>query len=294
MNKTITDTMTVLNGRTDSLNQILLAQNADFTVIATTALKNNREICGYILKTDKSNCCPVIYYDPAWDTIPDNTLAQNLMKMFDEHFCESIDIATYLDQEYVRNNIKIRIISNRNIDNLIKNDVAYTPLLDMVIIYYLPFGSQPSDGVASVKLTNNLMEKIGISMDEAYECSIQNMEKDATCDSMFNILKDRFHEDFMLDCDDKMYIVSNHENVYGASAILCPSVVKHLQELMGSQFAILPSSVHECIIVPYESKETLDMYVAMVHEVNQTLDEDDILTENVYYYDNDKLCCVIG
>ena len=60
--------------------------------------------------------------------------------------------------------------------------------------------------------------------------------------------------------------------------------------MIGRKTAILPSSVHECIAVPYEDESDLYEYQKMVKEVNDTcVSEEERLTDSVYIIDDGKL-----
>jgi len=54
---------------------------------------------------------------------------------------------------------------------------------------------------------------------------------------------------------------------------------------MQSSLAILPSSVHEMIVLPVKSEEEAAAFCEMVHEINETqVDPEEVLTDSVYFY----------
>lgn len=54
-------------------------------------------------------------------------------------------------------------------------------------------------------------------------------------------------------------------------------------------FFVLPSSIHECILVPDLGQYSREELAKMVKEVNQTqVEEEEILSYQVYYYDRQK------
>ena len=56
---------------------------------------------------------------------------------------------------------------------------------------------------------------------------------------------------------------------------------------MNSNLLVIPSSVHETIVLPYEESNMDSAFLfAMVKEVNTTvISSADVLSDNVYYYD---------
>lgn len=53
----------------------------------------------------------------------------------------------------------------------------------------------------------------------------------------------------MVPQDDLMFVLSNKQKVNGAAALLDKDIMQKIVEKFGEDFYILPSSVHECIIV---------------------------------------------
>ena len=62
-----------------------------------------------------------------------------------------------------------------------------------------------------------------------------------------------------------------------------------IAEQVGSSYYILPSSIHETLVVPFSDGMNVEDLKNMVHEVNSTqLSADEILSDSVYIYDYDK------
>ena len=85
---------------------------------------------------------------------------------------------------------------------------------------------------------------------------------------------------------ERMYILSNQRNIYGATSLLYPGVLKDLGNAFQSDLYILPSSLHEVMILP-KNRTYMDMYYLqdMVKAVNATIDLKDLLSSDVFWYD---------
>ena len=86
-----------------------------------------------------------------------------------------------------------------------------------------------------------------------------------------------------------MYVLTTESSTLGACAMYYPDVKEKAGELIGSDYYILPSSVHEVILIPdtagIDAKELCDM----VRQANRTVvEEKDILSDNVYHYSRDE------
>ena len=108
------------------------------------------------------------------------------------------------------------------------------------------------------------------------------------------IVKDRgMHLEELQEGFPKMYVLTNLLKRYGAAALLYPGTLKKAGEALGSDFAILPSSIHEVILLPGEfGRKDLENFADMVRYVNREHVEDcDVLDDTVYFYkrDGDRL-----
>lgn len=89
-----------------------------------------------------------------------------------------------------------------------------------------------------------------------------------------------------------MYVLTNDRTLNGAAALFYPGVQEMVAEKMQGDYFVLPSSVHEVLIVPDDGNMDFKELREMVKEVNGTqVQPDEVLTGEVYSYDrqNKKL-----
>ena len=83
-----------------------------------------------------------------------------------------------------------------------------------------------------------------------------------------------------------MKVLSNDKKAYGAACMLYPGVLERLAEEEGSSLYIMPSSVHETILLADNGRLEPDELKKMISEVNRTqVAPEDVLSDNLYYYD---------
>ncbi len=140
----------------------------------------------------------------------------------------------------------------------------------------------------SIKVKESMLEEWGIDADLAFEVAEENSRKETDIQSMVDFLKGRFgaSEDFM-DAEDALapiYIISNKSKFRGASAMLDKKGIAELADRIGvHEFILLPSSLHECILVPKTDDVSLETCENMVKEVNASVvDELDQLIDRAY------------
>lgn len=93
-----------------------------------------------------------------------------------------------------------------------------------------------------------------------------------------------FGEDF--EEDIPMFILTNTEKYLGAYSMFYPNVQQHVADVLNSSYFILPSSIHETILVPDSGLYTPRELQEMVKSVNHTqMDPRETLSDSVYYYD---------
>ena len=82
-----------------------------------------------------------------------------------------------------------------------------------------------------------------------------------------------------------MFVLTNESNLFGAACIIYPNLLQHYAAEAQTDFYILPSSIHEVILVPTLDCDNYPELSEMVQEVNDTqLQDDEILSIHAYYY----------
>lgn len=88
--------------------------------------------------------------------------------------------------------------------------------------------------------------------------------------------------------EPEMYVATTAGGYMGAGVMVYPGFLEEAAEKVGGSFYIIPSSVHEVVLVQMERKEGMDNGLSgLVHDVNiGMVEEEDRLSDNVYYYDH--------
>ena len=88
-----------------------------------------------------------------------------------------------------------------------------------------------------------------------------------------------------------MYVLTNRDSYMGAAYLMFPDIFERIASVAGDNLIILPSSVHELIIVKKEIGMSHDFMASVVKEVNShsLLSPDEVLSESVYGYSEGEL-----
>lgn len=279
-------------GRVEELNRIL--EDKEFKIVAANNFKNNGSKVGYALTSEIGNAAPVVYYDdivPFWESNQD--IIEYLENVFKRHKIGHVNIEKCCTREYIISHVRPRLVSSDNLEMVREHRIVYEEFLDMLILYYIEIDEVSDDeGFASATLKYGMLEQVGITLQELKEYANTNLKQDYQIRSLEDILfkfigedwKDEEAEDVM-----PMWVVTNSKGMQGAATILSKEILTEVSTKFDSgNFAIIPSSVHECIVLSEEID--LEALRRMVYEVNSTqLQTDDILTYNVYLYKNGEL-----
>ena len=86
-----------------------------------------------------------------------------------------------------------------------------------------------------------------------------------------------------------MYVLTNDTGLNGATCILYDNVIKNFAKVQESNVFLLPSSVHEMMLVPEDEDTDAEFLSQLVIEANQNaVGFIDLLSDNIYYYDREK------
>ena len=191
-------------------------------------------------------------------------------------------------------NVRLRVVSDANIGEVKKMNIAYKHYLDMLILFYIDVSEASSaDATASITLRKEELARAGIEQTELLNSAIRNIENDYVVSSMekviCEILDIPVEEAPDMSGDIEMYVLTNSHKIFGAASILSTRILDAVSYLIGGDFIILPSSIHECIAVPCGNMESEELR-EMVREVNdrEVLPEDR-LTYSVYKYSKGEL-----
>ena len=82
-----------------------------------------------------------------------------------------------------------------------------------------------------------------------------------------------------------LYVLTNKARLYGASCILYPNLLDSIADKLTCDFYLIPSSIHEFLILPVLPGTCIQDLNAMIHEVNSTqVEEEEILSDHAYFY----------
>ena len=280
-------------------------------VKAQEVMRNNGGILhGIIIKRPNDNVAPTIYIEHC---LTNNELPNDLSELADkivdvynntiksQHISNLNNVGELLkDFEQVKSMLRIRLV-NKDANAKLFETIPYMPFLDMAIIAVVEL-QQTAVGSATVKVTNELLKCWGKTFSELLPFANTNTFKNPyVLTNMFDMMLDILNEMFpnipkemkqemigSFPNEPRMYVLTNQNKHYGATEICNYATMKTIADTLGSDLCILPSSLHEIIIIPRElNMDNIDIqyFRGLVQEVNGTqVAAEDVLSDNVYVF----------
>lgn len=273
-----------------ALNEI--AGEMGYQIHFCEKVSNNITKYGYSISKMEDNKGTSVYYNPSWYEKTDLEVVNYLISCCRDDIQVSID--KYLQADYVKENVQMMILDKANLKRIQETDFVYELTEQFLVLFYVDvINDENEDYNGTMKITNQICQIAGVKKNELFSYARKNMEADLSIRTMQSVMAELLGMDFgeMEDSQDiPMYVVTNKKKFYGASAILCEKTYEILSNALGEKFIILPSSIHECIAIPYADESEQQGLIDMVMEVNATqVDIEERLSDQIYICDRTGL-----
>lgn len=254
--------------------------------------KNNGIVrVGLILSEKNVNISPTIYMEEYYKLHQEGCkmedLARAVLELYENvKFDNSWENMEFNEYESIKDNIVIRLVQKKRNQELLK-EIPYIPMLDLAVVFYMIL-EVTEFGMATMRVSNDTIERWNVNVQQLYVTALMNTQR--RLPGEFMTLNDVIGEgEPYVSAGPNMYVLSNDRKSYGAAAILYPGCLKRIGAYLKDDYFIVPSSVHEVIIVPYEEISDSQYLNEMVECVNSNcVTEEEILEDHVYYYRRSK------
>lgn len=218
--------------------------------------------------------------------------------------CIRYDSELFTIWENAKKRIVCRLVNYKMNEELLES-VPHVRFLDLAITFSYLLDNKNGCDMGIILICNEHLKLWDVTSDELYRCayvntprllpySLMNMNdilggflKDLT----EGVVIDKFEADLgekMKEIEDTfefLYVLSNQKKIQGAGVMLYENTLKEVAEKLQADLYILPSSIHEVILIPQTEEISGQELSLMVQEVNRTqLEKEEILSDHVYYF----------
>lgn len=282
-------------------------------------IKNNDvELDGLTIMSSDSNISPTIYLNEYYEDylrgVNIGDIVYDIYGVYEQqHKKIDFDLSFFADFNQIKNRIMAKLI-NYNSNQKLLSEVPHIRFLDLAIVFYC-FIENDTFGNATVLIHTSHMQTWNVTTKELYKHSMANTPlvlppiitnmNDVIRELLVSrlqsqyITSDRQDEDFSYDdiadnllniigeeTTSSMYILTNSHKTNGSICMLYKDVLKNFSNEVKSDIIILPSSIHEIILIPYTDDLSPEQLNKMVKDVNTSeVDAMDVLSDHIYKYD---------
>lgn len=265
-------------------------------VLQDVTKNNDIHLDGLTILTPKCNIAPTIYLNYYFSQYENGKtleeICQSIQNIYEKNRpSQNIDSSFFTDYDKVRSRIVYKLVNYKRNQKLLEN-VPHYRFLDLAIIFCCLLETSP-EGSATILIHNHHLQFWSITTDELFALAQTNTPRLLQYEfrTMTEILNDflsgaetnSFYEGES--CPSGMYVLTNQCKLNGAACILYPELLKKIADQLQCDLFLLPSSIHEVLIIPASAQSSCEELTQMVQDVNTTqLTPEEILSDHVYCF----------
>ena len=249
------------------------------TELYTVTKNNGTRRTGILFKQEDSNLAPTIYLEEFYQKylkgqqVPD--LADSICSIYQEiRVKKTCDCQNLFDFNHVKEHIVYKLIRRDANEELLKK-IPYEPFLDLAVVYYIQIDNTRF-GSAAIQIRNEHLRYWRVEKEEILRLAEKNTP--------------RIYPVQIRQIVRFMYVATNEQCSLGAAVMRYPDFREKVRGMIRGDFYILPSSIHEVILVPESFGLEPERMQEMVKEINQTgVAPEEVLSDSVYYFDGEEI-----
>lgn len=276
-----------------------------YTVRLNDVRKNNGIVLtGITIMRDDSNISPTIYLNHYYEEYISgrttfSSVVNNVMNTYRQNRVpHKVDIQYFLNYKDVKPRLVYKLINLEKNKELLE-DIPHMEYLDLAIVFKcMVFHEELGD--ASILVRNAHMKLWGVTTEQLYQVAHENTKKlmPHKITPIVDIISRIWKEENPEGLDDEfiaalknavpLYVLSNKSRMEGASCMLYPNLIMDFANAANSNLYIIPSSIHELLLLPTENDEGCREIKSMIRDINNTqIIPEEILSYSLYFYNRE-------
>ena len=192
----------------------------------------------------------------------------------------------------MKDKLSVEVISADTNKKLLEN-VPHDKIEDLAVVYRFVLESDRNER-SSILITNAMLNQMGVTPEQLREDALVNSPeiRPVIIKGMNDIMREMMGSEayemmgMPEDVNEKMYVATVVDMNSGAGVLAYQNFMDQAAEKLGGDFFVLPSSIHEVIILPKSTMFNKEELMAMVRDVNtEGVSKDEVLSYTVYEYD---------
>lgn len=259
--------------------------------IRRVSKNNGMEQMGISVCRKGAKAAPIIYLDEFYAEMEDEDIQDAAKKAVELYRCkESLPASVAMageqccDFNNVRDRVCFKLINTKRNERLLER-IPNMPYLDLSIVFYLFLGDE-GDGIITAMIYNEHLAIWDVDVQRLYGIALDNMQRIQPAvirnvnELLFGITEDVGDEGM------PFHILTAESGMNGAACMLYPRILAGFSEKRGKDIFILPSSLHEVLLLEDTGEEDCGALMELVKHVNATeVPAEDVLSGSVYKYE---------
>lgn len=260
-------------------------------------IKNNGcEMDGLVIMEKGKDIAQTIYLDSFYELYTNGENIKNIIRQIEVIYEQNknnvtFDVNILKHFDTIKDKIVYKVVNYRSNEKLLEQ-VPHKRILDLAVVFYCLLDNEYGRSATALIYNNNL-KNWNVTIDDVYKAALKNTpdllhSKISSMAALFEkcgVNVDGEEVDLKDYVPSDMYVLTNESKLNGAACILYENVLYDFAQKLGADLYILPSSVHEVILLPKLSMFEKDELVNMVKEVNtEGVAADEVLSDHVYEY----------
>lgn len=280
---------------------------SEFTLSIQSITKNNGlSLEGLSIERIGEKVAPTIYLNHFYkfhqEGIPIDEIINDILLLYQANkLPDEVHINDLTSPEHIKSRVIYRLINESANQALLSKipHISY-PALDLCLVFCISV-HETKDNLLTALIHNSHLKTWNLSCEDLEQAAKNNTPRlfPARIRSLSEVIKDialkasqdDMSEDDLLDFFDTeplsppMFVLANHTGINGATCMFYEGILKDFAACTDSDLIILPSSIHEVLIIPNSKNVSIDELAETVFAINQEeVPEEDRLSNHIYFY----------
>ena len=197
------------------------------------------------------------------------------------------DVNSITDYDQMKEKLSMEVVSAERNAELLAH-VPHEEMEDMAVVYRLVVDKNPERN-GTVLVTDALMEQFGVTHEQLKNDAMQNAPeiRPSEIKGMSEVLHEMMPDAVEVEENEEMFVATVPDKIHGAGVIAYPNFMEDAAKKLGGDFFVLPSSIHEVLLVKDNGEMSAKELGDLVKNVNSSeVAPEERLTDHVYHYDS--------
>ena len=259
-------------------------------------VKNNGLVLtGLIIKEDDVNIAPTLYMNQGYEMYLKGRDIESLIESYlctyeESRLSNDFSVEFFMDFDKVKDRLMLKLINAAsNVDML--TECPHLILGDLAVIFQVKIDTL-AYGNATITVKKEHAKIWNVGTATLLTCAKLNMEtrERFNIQPMMEVIAGMMgltvDEAIEMGADIPMFVMSNESKINGATGLIFTEKLQSFAEMHDCNLIILPSSIHEILIVLDKGGMDIASLTEIVKAINTSeVSPEEVLSNSVYYYD---------